>query len=49
MFSVDCVVLSRLADVLGTGAGWKDILDNGHHTLRLTHSHSHTLDLLQLK
>lgn len=42
---VDWVVLSRLGEVLGTGAGWKDILGNGHHTLRLTLTFTHTRSL----
>lgn len=39
---MDRVVLPRLGGVLGTGAGWKDILDNGHHTLTHSHTHIHT-------
>ncbi len=38
VFWVDWEVLSREGDVLGAGAGWKDILDNGHHTVRLIHT-----------
>lgn len=30
------IVLS--SQVFGTGAGWKNMLDNGHNTLLLTHT-----------
>lgn len=39
------MVLSRLREVIGTGAGWKDIPDICHHshTHRLSRKHTHTL------
>lgn len=45
VYRVDYVVFSRWGDVLCTGAGWRDILDNSHHTETHTLTFTHTRSL----